>query len=282
MARRATLPPPRQHLPKHDSAAPHPGRRPDSQPNIFSTGPGVKDRGSGRRSRRPKAVLYSGVRREDRRTRVGGPAGRRRTLPAGMVSTSSTTGGQTIRQRTVLVSTRLRLAAPAARPAGQKRVSTSIRPVDAKWPEGPPSRPHDSTFRSIIPLHHTRAAAPIASQIFSRRTPESRTAKAAGEAGGRRPSFTPGPVEKTVELGSAAPPASEEPFRQGGVDKLDHESDRVGLDTPPPSGSGGSTSGAKEGLNQRARRSRPAGQKGVSTSGARRPRQARPPKPQDH
>src|SRR5688572_12721090 len=31
-------------VPSNILSAPHPGRRPDSQPNFFSTGPGVKDR----------------------------------------------------------------------------------------------------------------------------------------------------------------------------------------------------------------------------------------------
>ena len=46
--------------------------------------------------------------------------------------------------------------------------------------------------------------------------------EAAGEAGGRRPSLTPGSVEKTLKNGSAAHTHHKEPFRKRGLDKLDH------------------------------------------------------------
>ncbi|MER7555702.1 hypothetical protein ABTZ46_02100 [Nocardioides sp. NPDC126508] len=46
--------------------------------------------------------------------------------------------------------------------------------------------------------------------------------EAAGEAGGRRPSFTPGSVEKTLENGSAAHTDHKNSVPKCGLDKLDH------------------------------------------------------------
>ena len=59
-------------------------------------------------------------------------------------------------------------------------------------PKGHPSAPSTSPVPSKNPLRHTRAAAPIASQIFSIWSGV-QDREAAGEAGGRRPSLTPGP-----------------------------------------------------------------------------------------
>ncbi|MEU6138220.1 hypothetical protein, partial [Nocardioides sp. NPDC047086] len=61
---------------------------------------------------------------------------------------------------------------------------------------------------------------------------------------------------KNGSAAQASPPG--ETFRQGVLSKLDQPRNRVGLDTPPPSGSGGSTSGAGW-----SRQARPAGLGGL-------------------
>jgi hypothetical protein len=116
---------------KQREPAPLPRRRPDTGEIILDRVPSQGPR-SGRRSRRAKPVLDAAHDRETLKARVGGEPQNESTVAKRGFP----------RKRTVLVSTRLRLAAPAARPAGEQGGWTGeARRLDQRSRAVPPVRP---------------------------------------------------------------------------------------------------------------------------------------------